>query len=83
MSASFPDEKVRKNVVETDWLLLPTLKRAESLWPEASNLLHLLRVSIRGINDVYALAYNVKLRDENFVNAKGAQDYSILLTQAV
>lgn len=83
MSASFPEEKVRKNVVETDMLLLPTLKKAEELWPEASNLLHLLRTSIRGINDVYALAYKVQLRDANFVNVKDAKDYSELLTQAV
>lgn len=64
-------------------LLLPTLKKAEELWPEASNLLHLLRTSIRGINDVYALAYKVQLRDANFVNVKDAKDYSELLTQAV
>lgn len=83
MSASFPEEKVRKNVVETDMLLLPTLKRAEELWPEASNLLHLLRTSIRGINDVYALAYKVQLKDANFVNIRDAKDYSALLTQAV
>lgn len=83
MSASFTDEKVRKNVVETDLLLLPTLKKAEDLWPEASNLLHLLRTSIRGINDIYALAYKVRLKDENFVNAKDAEDYTSLLTQAV
>lgn len=82
MSASFPDEKTRKNVVETDMLLLPTLKEGEQKWPEASNLLHLLRVSIRGINDIYALAYKVKLMDENFVNAADACDYSYLVTQA-
>lgn len=76
MSASLLDDKVRKNVVETDLLLLPTLKRAEDLWPEVSNLLHLLRTSIRGVNDIYALAYKVRLQDANFVNAKDAQDYS-------
>lgn len=82
MSATFSDEKVRKNVVETDMLLLPTLKKAEEMWPEASNLLHLLRVSIRGINDIYALAYKVKLQDENFVNSKDAEDFSKLVTEA-
>lgn len=82
MSATFSDEKVRKNVVETDMLLLPTLKKAEEMWPEASSLLHLLRSSIRCINDIYALAYKVKLQDENFVSAKDAKDFSELVTQA-
>ncbi len=82
MSATFPAEKIRKNVVETDLLLLPTLKRAEELWPEASNLLRLLRMSIRGINDIYALAYQVQLSDPRFINAPEAVDCSSLLTQA-
>ncbi len=82
MLATFPEEKVRKNVVETDMLLLPALKRAEEVWPEASNLLHLLRTSIRGINDNLAIAYKVRLTDKNFVNAPNAQDYRHLLTEA-
>lgn len=82
MSATFEENKIRKNVVETDLLLLPTLKRAENLWPEASNLLRLLRMSIRGINDIYALAYHVQLTDKRFVNPPDSIDYSHLLTDA-
>lgn len=82
MSATFSDDKIRKNVVETDRLLLPTLKRAEDLWPEASNLLRLLRMSIRSINDLYALNYGVQLTDKRFVNPPDAKDYFHLLTDA-
>lgn len=82
MSATFPEDKIRKNVVETDLLLLPALKNGEELWPEASNLLRLLRTSVRNINDIYALAYKVRLSDPSFVNAPDAQDYTHLLTQS-
>ena len=81
MSATFSENKIRKNVVETDLLLLPALKHAEDLWPEASNLLRLLRTSIRSINDIYALAYKVQLTDPSFINAPDATDFSELLTK--
>lgn len=82
MSASLTEDRIRKNVVETDILLLPTLKRAEDLWPEASNLLRVLRMSIRAINDIYALAYGVQLKDKHFINPPDAQDYSYLVKHA-
>lgn len=81
MSATFPSEKIRKNIVETDLLLLPALKHAEDLYPEASNLLRLLRMSIRSINDIYALAYKVRLTDPHFISASDAEGYSHLLTE--
>lgn len=80
MSASFPEDKIRKNVVETDRLLLPAMKRAEDIYPEASNLLRLLRTNIRGINDIYALMYRVRLTDPRFINPSDSQDYFHLLT---
>lgn len=80
MSASFTEEKIRKNVVETDQMLLPMLKAAANKWPEASNLIYVLRDIIRTINDIYALSYKVKLTDEHFVSAPDAKDYTYLLT---
>jgi len=82
MAASFSEDKIRKNIVETDLLLLPALRRGEEVWPEASNLLHLLRHIICRVNDVYAITYDVKLSDPKFFNQPNAQDYSHLLTDA-
>ncbi len=82
MSASFPKDRLCKNVVETDLLLLPTLKRAEGIWPEASNLLRLLRMNIRSINDIYAIAYRIQLTDKHFINPPDAINYSKLVTDA-
>ncbi len=80
MSAVFPPDKVRKNVVETDMLLLPVLREAKRKWPEMSPLLWVLRTGIRAVNDNLALALNVRLTDPDFVNPPDAVDYSYLLT---
>jgi len=82
MPSTFLEDQIRKNIVETDLLLLPALKCGEDLWPEASNLLHLLRHIIRRVNDIYALTYKVKLSDPKFFNHPDAQDYTHLLTDA-
>lgn len=81
MVAGFTDEnKIRKNVVETDRLLLPSLARArDATWPEAGNLLWALIDNIRMLNDNLALVYQVRLTDESFVTGLNAEDYSYLL----
>lgn len=81
MSAAFDDaDKIRKNVVETDALLLPQLERArETTWSEAGNLLWLLIDELRMINDNLALFYGVRLSDEGFWNETKARDYKQLL----
>ena len=48
---------IRKNVLETSILLLPILKEAKSKWPRESNILYLLRSSIKETNDILAF-YN-------------------------
>ncbi len=80
MSAVFPDDKVRKNVVEVDVLFLPVLREAKQKWPEMSRLLWVLRTGVRGLNDTLALQLGVMLTDEEFVNLPTAVDYSYLLT---
>ena len=82
MSAVFPEDKVRKNVVEADMLFLPVLREAKKKWPEMSRLLWVLRTGIRAVNDNLALYLKVKLTDEDFVNPPDAVDYSYLLTGA-
>ena len=48
---------IRKNVLETSILLLPILKEAKSKWPRESNILYILRSSIKETNDILAF-YN-------------------------
>lgn len=80
MPGSFPDDKVRKNIVETDMLLLPVLREAKYKYSEITSLLYILRNMVRNTNDTLAIKYGVKLTDPEFVNAPGAKDYSYLLT---
>jgi len=80
MPGSFLDDKVRKNIVETDMLLLPVLREAKYKYPEATSLLYVLRTNVQNVNDVLAIRYKVRLTDPNFVNAPDAKDYSYLLT---
>lgn len=55
----FELEKIKKNVVETNELLLPVLKEAKERWVELSNILHVLRTNIRCINDTLGVTYGV------------------------
>lgn len=80
MAAVFPDDKMRKNVVEVDMLFLPVLRDAKHKWPEMSQLLWVLRTGIRALNDNLALFLHVKLIDPDFVNPPEAMDYAYLLT---
>ena len=79
-NSGFVVERIRKNIVETDVMVLPMLKQAEVRWPKASNLIRDVRVGVRDINDVLAKAYGVKLTDPNYINPSDAKDYSYLLT---
>ena len=80
MPGTFSDDKMRKNVVETDMLLLPVLKQAKYKWPQATKLLYALRTNIRSVNDVQAILLGVKLTDPGFVNSPHAKDYAFLVT---
>lgn len=51
---------IRKNVLETSVLLLPILKEAKSKWPRESNILYLLRSSIKETNDILAFYNNIE-----------------------
>ena len=48
---------IYKNVLETSILLLPVLKTAKTKWPRESNILFLLRTTIKETNDILAF-YN-------------------------
>ena len=80
MQATFSPDKIRKNVVESDILRMPVLKRAKYKWPEAQPLLWVLRENITMLLHVYAFQYDVKLTDPNFINPLTAKDYSYLVT---
>lgn len=78
MQGTFSKDKIRKNVVETDVLLLPVAKKAKEKWVEAADLLHVLRTNVRSANDILAMAYKVRLTDPMFVNPPDAKDYMYL-----
>jgi len=80
MPGSFPDDRVRKNIVEVDTLLLTVLRQAKYKYPEITSLLFCLRTILRNTNDILAMRYGVRLTDPGFVNAPDARDYSYLLT---
>lgn len=80
MQATFSPDKIRKNVVESDILRMPVLKKAKYKWPEAQPLLWVLRENITMLLHVYAFQYDVKLTDPNFINPSTAKDYSYLVT---
>lgn len=81
MSGVLRDENVRKNVVETDQLILPALRkmRARQSDLEARQLLAFLINRLQKINNLLALTYDVKLTDPDFVNPPTASDYTYLL----
>lgn len=74
MAGQFPVDKIRKNVVETDQLLMPILRDAKSKWPEISTNLWLLRVMIRSVNETLAGAYDIPLMGERLYG--GASHYA-------
>lgn len=80
MVGSFSEEKIRKNIVETNELLLLALRKAKKNWPEMQKLLYVLRRNIMYVNDMLAIVFKVKLMDKNFVNVEGAEDCSALVT---
>jgi len=51
---ALPPEAIRKNVLETSILLLPVMKKAKTKWPRESNILYLLRTSIKETNNILA-----------------------------
>lgn len=64
MAGEFEPDKIRKNVIETDQLLLPILREAKNNYPELTPTLYLLRVMVRSINETLANSYDVELRGE-------------------
>lgn len=81
MAGEFPQEKIRKNVVETDQLLMPILKEAKELWPEYQSKIWLIRVMIRSVNETLAGAYDVKLSGERLYG--GAEKYDNIVTDTM
>ena len=77
MAGEFSTEKIKKNVIETDQLLLPILREAKDLYPELTPTLYLLRVMIRSINETLANAYGVELKGEQLYggNATYVNEY--------
>lgn len=74
MAGQFSDDKIRKNVIETDQLLMPVLRTAKDKWPELGTKLWLLRVMIRSVNETLAGAYDIPLLGERLYG--GASHYS-------
>lgn len=64
MAGEFEPERIKKNVVETDQLLLPILREAKDRYPELTPTIFLLRVMIRSVNETLANAYGVELKGE-------------------
>ena len=61
MEGVMSEESIRKNVLETDQLLLPILKIGKERYPEDANLIHALRTNVQLINDVLAIVHGVKV----------------------
>lgn len=59
MAGVFDKERIAKNIIETDELLLPVLKEGKERWPDLSNTLFILRSNIKKLNNTLAIAYNV------------------------
>lgn len=53
------NDDIGKNVAETDLLLLPVLKDAQTEYPELSNILFTLRTNIRSINGILMFVCNM------------------------
>lgn len=75
----FPDEKIRKNVVDKDQIFLPVFDQAAEKYRDAYGLISLMTLMIRMLNDILASHYRVKLTDSGFLNSQEAQDYSRLI----
>lgn len=74
MAGEFPPDSIKKNVIETDQLLLPILKEAKNIYPELTPTLYLLRVMVRSVNETLANAYGVELKGEQLYG--GNSSYS-------
>lgn len=64
MAGILKEDNIKKNIIETDQLLLPILRTAKDRYPELTPTLYLLRRMIRGINETLANVYNVELKGE-------------------
>lgn len=51
---SLPPRAIRKNILETHLMLLPTLDIAKGMWSPYADLLYLLRSDIRDLNNILA-----------------------------
>ena len=64
MAGVFKSNDIKKNIIETDQLLMPILRSAKEQYPELTPTLFLLRCMIRGINETLANTYSVELKGE-------------------
>lgn len=79
MVGIFPDQKIRKNIVEKDELFMSVFEKAQKDFGEASCLIEMLVDEVHRLLDILALVYGVKLRDENFVNSPKSKNYAYLI----
>lgn len=79
MVGVFPDQKIRKNIVEKDELFMSVFEKAQKDFGEASCLIELLVDEVYRLMDLLALVYGVRLKDENFVNSPNAKSYAYLI----
>lgn len=73
MAGEFTVNKIKKNVIETDQLLLPIMREAKVRYPELAPTIYLLRVMVRSLNETLANAYGVELKGEQLYG--GAETY--------
>ena len=64
MAGNFAPNKIKKNVIETDQLLLPILREAKEKYPELTSFLYIIRMMVRSVNETLANVYDVELNGE-------------------
>ena len=61
-------EAIVKNIRETDELLMPILKEAKRRYPKHSDMLHIIRTSLKNTLVLMSVLYNVKLSNDYSLN---------------
>jgi hypothetical protein len=59
---NFDEARIRKNVIETHEKLMPVLKEAKYLYPEYSDMLHIIRTDLKRTVNLLANQYNIELK---------------------
>ena len=62
------DERaIVKNVLETNILLMPVMRKAKENWPNLSNILYVLRSELKRVGNILAYCYNIDQSDEELL----------------